>query len=578
MVEHAESSEHWLRHTLEEILGQIRRLLDPNGCAFVVVDWEEGVIRPVAAWFESDEMRAPLAPMLARPYEPERAGVIEAAVEEGRPLLIPRIDDWPGADRLRERVEERLSPDAARAVWDWYRGSSFISCPVRTAGGRTLGVLALSTCLSQRQLGPDDLQVIEVFADLAALALERSELLAGEARRAQEELDLNRAARAVTRSLMPDVVYAAIVEQAARLTGAEKALLARLEPAAAELRVVAAHGFSARVRAARFGLAEGMIGRVARTGKPHLGVDASEENVIRWVADTEGIASYLHMPIKLGPRLFGVLNVSHSRREYFDAGTVRVLGAFARAAAAAIANALDYQRERRMVDALARSFVPGPPPQLPDHELGLVYEPAGHELGGGDIFGAWTLPDGRVAVLVGDLGGKGLEAAAQCAMVRFFIEARTWDCDRPAEVLAQTSAALRRRGAGECSVPAFLAILGGRRIRYCNASHPPPRVLHADGDDHELTATGLPLGARADGRYTDAELPFAAGDVLFAATDGLVDARRGDERFGDERLPQLLAAYAREVDPEELVRLVHRDAERWVEKLHDDIVILGLRR
>jgi serine phosphatase RsbU (regulator of sigma subunit) len=231
-----------------------------------------------------------------------------------------------------------------------------------------------------------------------------------------------------------------------------------------------------------------------------------------------------------------------------------------------------------MVDALARSFVPGPPPRLPDYELGLVYEPAGHELGGGDIFGAWTLPDGRVAVLVGDLGGKGLEAAAQCAMVRFFIEARSWDCDRPAEVLAQTSAALRRREADECSVPVFLAILGGRRIRYCNAGHPSPRVLQADGGEHELTATGLPLGAREDGHYTDAELPFAAGDVLFAATDGLVDARRGDERFGDERLPQLLAAYAREVDPEELVQLVHRDAERWVEELHDDIVILGLRR
>lgn len=574
-IEHAASSEQWLRHTLEEILGQVRRLLEPTGCAFLVVDWEEGLIRPAAAWFDSDEVRAAMTPMLTRPYEPERAGLTEAAIEQGRAMLLARIEDWGGAARLRERIEERLPEDGARVVWDWYRGSSFISCPVRTAGGRTLGVLTIS---SERTLVDDDLHAIEVLADLAALALERSELLAGEARRAREELDLNRAAAAVTRSLTPDSVYGAIVEQAARLTGADKAALARLEPAVAELRIVAARGFASRVVRTRFGLGEGVLGQVARSGEPHLCTDAKDSDALRWVVEDEGIGSFIHVPIKLGPRLFGVLNVSHRRAGAMNERTLRLLTAFAAAAAAAIANALDYQRERRMVDALARSFVPGPPPRLPDLELGLVYEPAGHELGGGDLFGAWTLPDGRAAVLIGDVSGKGLEVAAQSAMVRFFIEARSWDCDRPAEVLTQTNAALRRRPAGVSFVPAFLAILGGRRIRYCNAGHPAPRVLRPDGEDDELPCTGLPLGVEDDGRYTDAELPFAAGDLLFAATDGLVEARRGGEFFGDARLAGLLATHAHELDAEALVHLIREDAEEWAERLHDDIVILALRR
>ena len=58
----------WLRHTLEEIVGQIRRLLDVSGCAFQVVDFEAGLIRPAAAWFASDEARDAMTPVLARPY------------------------------------------------------------------------------------------------------------------------------------------------------------------------------------------------------------------------------------------------------------------------------------------------------------------------------------------------------------------------------------------------------------------------------------------------------------------------------------------------------------------------------
>ena len=60
----------WLRHTLEEIIGQIRRLLDVSGCAFQVLDFEEGMIRPAAAWFASDEARDSMTPVLERPYDP----------------------------------------------------------------------------------------------------------------------------------------------------------------------------------------------------------------------------------------------------------------------------------------------------------------------------------------------------------------------------------------------------------------------------------------------------------------------------------------------------------------------------
>src|SRR4051812_39728818 len=143
-IEDAVSSEAWLQQTLDEILARVRKLLDVNGCAFQVVDWERRLIRPAAAWFADEETRAALAAVLTRPYDPERGGVTEAAIERGESLLIASVDAWSGADALRRRLRDQLDAEAAARAWAWYESSSYISCPVRTADGRTLGVLAIS--------------------------------------------------------------------------------------------------------------------------------------------------------------------------------------------------------------------------------------------------------------------------------------------------------------------------------------------------------------------------------------------------------------------------------------------------
>jgi GAF domain-containing protein/GNAT superfamily N-acetyltransferase len=577
-IEHADSSEEWLRHALEEIVTQIHRLLDLTGCAFQVVDWKRRHISAAAAWFESDAVRDAFGTVLSRPYEPERAGLTEASIEQGGPLLLTNFEDWPGAERMRTRLEDRLAPETAQLVWSWYRRSSFMACPVRTPGGRTLGALMVSSSAPHRPLAEQDLRVIEVFADLAGLALERSERLADEGARAEEERALNRASQEVGRSLELEEVYRAIASQAARLTGAPKVMLRRFEPAAAELRTVASVGFSDRVARSHIRIGDGMIGRVARTGKPYLSREADQDRFARWIIDAEEIASFAHVPITIGPRLFGVLTVADSRPHAFDRATLRRLRSFVIAAAAAILNALDHQRERRVAHALTRGYVPGPPPRLPDFDVGLVYEPAAQEAGGGDFFGLWRLASGALAVLLGDVSGKGRETAGLSAMVRFFVEARTWDCDSPGEVLGQTNALVRPRLAPETFVPVFLAFIEGDRLRWANGGHTPPRVLSVSGEDRELGNTGLPLGVEEEGAYGEQQAPFGSDDLLFAFTDGLSEARREGELFGDVRLDELLAEHAHRLEPEALVHLIHRRAEEFAPHVQDDVAILALRR
>jgi GAF domain-containing protein len=565
----------WLRHTLEEIIGQIRRLLDVSGSAFQIVDFEEGMIRPAAQWFANDEVRSAMSPVLARPYDVERPGVTEAAIESGEALLIERFDDWEGATALAERLRAELDPADAQLALDWYRSSSFISCPVRTAGGRTLGVLALSSRTPQPPLREDDLRVVQVFADLAALALERTELLDSEERRGREDRELNDAARAVSASLDLQTVYETIVEQARLIVGARMVALRRYEPATADLRTVAAIGMSDEGQRRRFGVGEGMIGEVARSGRSYLSHPDDADRFARTFVEREGVGSFVHVPIALGRRIFGVLTASHSEPGHFGDCELARLEALARPAAGAIANALDFQRERRIADALTRGFVPRQH-GIPGFQLGLVYEPAGHEVGGGDIFGVWTLPSGALAVLIGDVSGKGLEVAALSSMVRFFVEARTWDSERPAEVLAQTDRLLRGRLPGSSFAAAFMGVIAGGRLRWANAGHAPP-ILLGPGGERVLGATGVPLGVEDEPHYDECDDSFGPGDLLFAATDGLIEARRDGVLFGDERLREVLIEHGLRLAPDELVATVRREVGAWSPDLDDDLVLLALR-
>jgi GAF domain-containing protein/N-acetylglutamate synthase-like GNAT family acetyltransferase len=571
-------TEGWLHDTLEQLITQIRALLDVTGVAFVTVDEDRAEIRPAAAWFGSKDIASAFSPLLTRPYDPERGGVTEAAVESGTAVLIPRVSEWPGAAGLRERLADSLDDRLAELAWDFYSTASFISAPVRTAGGRTFGVLAISSNPPLRPLSAEDLRSIEVFARLAALALERSELLEREAGLRREEGLLNRALQAVAASIDPEAVYRAIVAQAGELTGATGVALRRYDPGHGELRHVAHQGMSERLAHARFRLGEGMIGRVAASGQPYVSDPADADSFVRWVMETEQVGSFMHVPITLGGRLFGVLTATHGVEGRFGDDDLRRLAAFGVGAAGAIAHALEFEHERRIARAMTAGFVPGPPDPQTGLELGLVYEPVAHEAGGGDVFGVWTLPSGAVAVLVGDVAGKGIEVAAASAMVRFFVEARAWDTESPAAVLAQANNILRSRLRRGGFATAFLAVVDEGRVRYCNAGHPPPSLLRADGDTLPLPGSGLPLGVEAEGNYEEREVTLGLGDVLFAATDGLLEVRRAGAFFGDDRLTELLSEHGRTRPPQQLAELVFAAAQEWAPVLHDDVVVLVLRR
>jgi GAF domain-containing protein len=568
----------WRSRTLDRLVEHVRALVPVGAVAFITVDEQRGTIERTAGWYATDDLRDAFATPRSRRLDRRRRGLMEAALERERPLLLPRVDAWEAAPELLAAATESLGEERAAQIWDSYRSASVIACPLRSEIGQALGALVIASLDPARPLDGGDVATVEVVADLAAMALERASLLETEGRRAREELRLKHAAEAVSGSLELDEVYRRVAEHAASVTGATKAVLTRLNSRSGELRTVASVDFSDGFARRRLSLDSGSFGHVARTRAPVLRRRAEAEGFDLGLMEGEGIGSLMHAPIELGPRLYGVLSVAHDESERFGERDLELLVKLARSSAAAIANAIDFQRERRIARSLTLGFVPESLPEMAEYETGLLYAPAANESTGGDVYGVWPLPGGeQVAVLVGDVAGKGVETAALSAMVRFFVEARSWDAFSPSAVLEQTNAMLLGRLPSDSFVTAFLGVLSPRALRYCNAGHQPPLLASKDGV-RPLAGHGLPLGVDDRPRYGECELRLRDGDLVFAYTDGLIEARRGGEIYGSERLARLVQRSAGGMSAELLVRSVHEEIAAWADGLADDAVALALRR
>jgi GAF domain-containing protein len=542
----------WGERTMERVVRHVRAVLPVSAVAFVPARSAGPEVRP-AGWYADERLRSALEATTDR-------------LVRATPLLLPRVEAWQAAPELEASIEAALDEVEGQAAWEAFRGASVIGCPVRGEVGNFLGTLLVAS--DTHPLGTDELSTVEALAGLAAMALERTALLEAEGRRSQDERRLKRAAEAISESLEPAAVYVRVAKHAAAITGATCSLLTRLNVPAGEVRIAATVDLSDELAAQLASLDNAGFGHVARTRTP----------LVRSGAEAAPLGSVMHAPIELGPRLYGVLTVGHDEPGRFGPEELDLLIKLARSSAAAIANAIDYQRERRIARALTLGFVPESLPELPGYETGLLYAPAANEPTGGDIYGAWPVGAGNsVAVLVGDVAGKGVETAALSAMVRFFIEARSWDALSPAKVFDQANAMLLSRLPPDTFVTAFMGILARDSLHYCNAGHLPP--LHVRGGTAEpIVSQGLPLGVQEGHEYSTGELRLEPGDLVFAYTDGLVEARRKGALYGPDRLAELVARDAAGLSPQELVRVVHEDVAAWADGISDDAVALALRR
>jgi sigma-B regulation protein RsbU (phosphoserine phosphatase) len=164
---------------------------------------------------------------------------------------------------------------------------------------------------------------------------------------------------------------------------------------------------------------------------------------------------------------------------------------------------------------------------------------------GGDFFNYFELPGGNLALLVGDVSGKGVPAALLMASLQATLSARLPLAASLSEMAQQLDEEIARTTPPELFLTLFVAVLNSREktLRYLNAGHNTQYVLRADGRLLRFESTGRPLGLLPGGGYVEQSVTLAPGDSIFLYTDGLVETQSNSgEEFGAERLERLLAA------------------------------------
>jgi len=297
---------------------------------------------------------------------------------------------------------------------------------------------------------------------------------------------------------------------------------------------------------------------------------------------TLGATSLICVPISDGTTGYGALTLARQAAKgpfsVADLGLAEDLGQH-------LANAIRvdrmFRRKSEAAESLQASLTPASLPTVPWLEFAAAYIGAMQwSETSGDFYDVFPASDGW-AIAIGDVCGKGQDAAAMTAAARHSIRALAHVHDAPADVLTAVNQVLLAGDYGERFVTASLAFLrqhdGRVHVRLAGCGHPGPAVVRADGRVEILEGDGMPLGLFDGSDASKLELELRAGDLLFFYTDGVTEARSADLAFFEDRLADELASVAGG-SAAETVHAVQELVTSFSDgELRDDVTMLAVR-
>jgi len=248
-------------------------------------------------------------------------------------------------------------------------------------------------------------------------------------------------------------------------------------------------------------------------------------------------------------------------------------------AALAIDNARLYEQQKAFADAMQRSLLPDYEPQIVGLDVGATYAASARVEIGGDLYDFMVLEDGALAVVLGDVTGHGVDAAADMAMVKFTFRSLARRYPEPGAFLAAVNeVVLEEVELGKFVTMVYMKVDPARTELACAcAGHPRPRMLRADGSVESLPVGGLALGIVGNQTYQEVRIPYAPGDAFVLYTDGVIEARRERELYGTPRLDDFLRRHS-QLGARELADAVLADCREFAGGLLlDDCAVVVVR-
>jgi PAS domain S-box-containing protein len=488
-------------------------------------------------------------------YEPEE--LLGATFQE-----ITHPDDLQGdLERVRRllegevqtyTMEKRYVRRDDSVVW-----VNLTASLVRHPSGEPAYFIAMVEDISERKKTEEERDLLLVKEQLArAEAVEarrRLSLLAAAGPALSASLDYGETLQRITHLLVPELADWCLLDVAEDDGSIKQLAAAHSDPEKEDLL-----GRLGGHR--RFGEGDpGSTAEVLRTGKPVLIPDLPDATSYERALGGKHLDTLLRLeprslmcvPLLARGRTIGAITLVSSKpdRRYGEGDLVLAEDLAYRCALAAD-NARLYRDRSEIASVLQRNLLPPHLPEIPRVEVGAEYLPVGEANDvGGDFYDLInTVEDGWICA-IGDVRGKGVEAASVTALARYTIRAVTLRDDRPSEVLAALNEAmLRQLSEDRFCTAACVRLepedgLAGVGVEVSRAGHPAPLLVRPDGPVEEVGCSGRVLGVFDDAELRDTSLRLMPGEALVLYTDGVTEARSPDgEFFGESRLRHLLGS------------------------------------
>ena len=547
---------------------------------------------PVGLAFVDRELRyvrvnAALAEINGLAVEAHLGRTVQELLPEAGPLFADQmrsvLESGVPATDLEARVATQREPGSPRLVSASYY-------PVRSTDGEVIGVGVVVADITERQRAQIEL----------AKALERER----EARAAAEAAERRARFLAEASALLDaSLDYETTLQNVARLVVSQMADWCGVdmaEPGGGIRSVVVAPRDPDKVQWAREiteryppdPSSAGGVPNVIRTGRPEMYSEIPQELIERAAVDEEHLrlikelqlGSVMVVPMVARGRTLGAISfvATGDGRSYRDSD-LALAEELARRAAMAVDNARLYTELSGIADTLQAELLPTEIPNIPGVDVAVRYRAAG-ELNrvGGDFYDVFGRGPNEWAVVIGDVSGKGAPAAAVTALARYTLRTAASNSSTPSEALDALNEALleRRRDQEFCSVAlAFVTLrAGGLEVKLSLGGHPQAVIKRASGELEHRGTPGLLMGFVHDPPLVDDELWLGAGDTFLLYTDGVTDASRDGDRFGDDRLSALVDELDPALPASEMAEVIEATAVAHAEFApQDDMALVAVR-
>ncbi|MEU6077140.1 PP2C family protein-serine/threonine phosphatase [Micromonospora sp. NPDC047074] len=541
----------------------------PTPSAAQATAWSADVpVRPTPTVSRLAADRAPAPPDWSEVVEHLREGLV--------------VCDAQGVVRHVSAMARRLLPEATPGELLVAAGIPGLSGSGEfTHHGRRLRVRRASLSAARRCWYVEDVTESVTRADALLAERARSAFLAVVGEKLGNPLHPDRAAAAVVRLAVPTLAEVAVLVLAPR---SGRARWWRADRADDDAPVVDSGVLPAPDLPSA--IAEGLDG-----AEPHT-VDWLVEQAVAvgWLpgsAVAESCARVVPLPGRDAP--VGVLLVARSVTNWYDEADLELVRAFAARAGAALTTALLYRDQAEVADTLQASLVPVEPAEAAGVQWGTAYRPAQAGLRiGGDFYGSHRLADGGSVFFLGDVSGKGVEAAIFTGQLRQCLQALHRVESQPGRLLKLLNDALletsQAQGQGRFATMVLGVVRplreGGLTLTLAGGGHLPPLVLRGSGEVEPVPLSGMLVGVVPDPRIGEVTVRLEPGETCLLYSDGVTEARggrRGDEQFGTERLVHALTGCHRMPAPALAERVEQVTCDWLAHGDHDDIAVLALR-